>query len=163
MIVVSDTSPISTLIRCGQLTLLKELYGKILIPRKVFDELSFLIHYNVSIDVLIQSNWIEVKAVSDKNLVEKYNFELDEGEAEAIAIAKEYKADLILADDLAARNFASHLGFKTKGLLGIFIEAESKGLLSNSNLIVQNLIESKIIWISENVYQQYLKALNNLK
>jgi len=162
MIVVSDTSPISALIRCDQLHLLQKLYDKILIPKKVFEELQYLVHYNISIDILTQSKWIKIKEVSSSFLVEKYNNEVEEGEAEALVLATEYKADLILADVLAARTLAIHLGFKTKGLLGIFLEAESKGFIENSQLI-QELIASKIVWISNKVYEQYLTSLKKIK
>jgi predicted nucleic acid-binding protein len=56
--------------------------------------------------------------------------ELGAGEAEAIALATEIKADLLLMDERLGRETAHHLGLRCIGLIGILIEARRKGFIT---------------------------------
>jgi predicted nucleic acid-binding protein len=90
MIVVSDTTPISSLVQIGAEALLRTFCGSILIPSAVDVELR---RFHTSV-----SAWISVRPVSDLSLVSKLPVELDPGEAEAIALVKETRADSLLTD-----------------------------------------------------------------
>src|SRR5688572_18464658 len=98
MIVVSDTSPITSLLRIGELELLHKVFGPIIIPVEVHTE-------------LLQKHaeapgWIQVQAVKNLSLVQTFRSFVDPGEAEAIQLAKELHADRILIDDYQARLLA---------------------------------------------------------
>ena len=94
MIVVSDTSPITNLAAVGQLDLLRQLYGKVFIPESVRQELS-AISSRRPIGLADQNpSWIEVRPVADQPLVDSLLLGLDPGEAEAIVLALEMKADI---------------------------------------------------------------------
>jgi len=54
---------------------------------------------------------------------------LDFGERQALALAKEIQADLVLLDDKVARRFAESEALKVKGTLGIVADAARAGLL----------------------------------
>lgn len=99
MIVISDTSVISNSIQLDQLILLRKLFGNIVLPQKVFDELSKIPE---QIIIIKRLNWIEVKTISNKEYFEKLLKILDAGEAEAIALAIELKADALLIDEKKA-------------------------------------------------------------
>ena len=67
MIVVSDTSPIRALISIGQLDLLKQLFGNIIIPNAVKEELLRIKNLNVDIQSQLTYEWIEIKQINDQN------------------------------------------------------------------------------------------------
>jgi hypothetical protein len=81
MIVVSDTSPLTTLKQIGRVELLRELYGEVLIPEAVRDELSAA-HESLP-------GFVECVPVADRRAVNSLLEKLDAGEAEAIVLAKE--------------------------------------------------------------------------
>ncbi len=67
MIVVSDTSPIRALISIGQHDLLKQLFGNIIIPNAVKEELLRIKNLNVDIQSQLTYEWIEIKQINDQN------------------------------------------------------------------------------------------------
>jgi predicted nucleic acid-binding protein len=89
MIIVSDTSPLSNLAIVGCLSLLQQIYNKVIIPQAVAEELRSASDEENLIAGVLSLDWIEV--VSAKNLelisVLQNNHNLDRGEAEAIALA----------------------------------------------------------------------------
>ncbi|NEP44212.1 MAG: DUF3368 domain-containing protein, partial [Okeania sp. SIO2H7] len=110
MIVVSDTSPITNLAAVGLLELLHALYDRVIIPQAVYDEMASL-GYQVPGTVEVQTfGWIESRAVSDRQRVEELQVDLDLGEAEAIILALELDAGLLLLDERRGRRVASDMG-----------------------------------------------------
>lgn len=99
MIIVSDTSPINNLAAIGQLALLRQLYGTVIIPEAVFRELTEP-EFPVAGATEVQTfDWIQTRQVNSRAVVEALRNELDIGEAEAIALALELEADQILIDE----------------------------------------------------------------
>jgi uncharacterized protein len=131
MIVVSDTSIITSLIQIGRVFLLKELHGVVLIPQVVHREL-LRTHHDIP-------SFIEVRAVVDKQLVSRLQAELDLGEAEAIALAKETNADLLLIDEKLGRQVALREGIRIAGLMALAVEAKQRGLLDSVRELVRRL------------------------
>ncbi|WP_017301502.1 hypothetical protein [Nodosilinea nodulosa] len=109
MIIISDTSPISNLLRIGQLPLLQELYGSVVIPESVYAEIRALESFGIDTSWLVDTEWIVIRPVGDQALVERLKGELDPGEAEAIALAIELKADRLLMDERLGRQVAQRL------------------------------------------------------
>ncbi|MGL5078707.1 MAG: DUF3368 domain-containing protein, partial [Waterburya sp.] len=121
MIIVSDTSPINNLAAINQLHLLHQLYEKVLIPEAVYQELTDP-NFPVAGATEVQTfDWIQTLAVKDRTLVEALNNELDIGEAEAIALAVEMKADQVLIDERRGRLVANRLKLRHTGVLGILV------------------------------------------
>ncbi|MGH9840265.1 MAG: DUF3368 domain-containing protein [Blastocatellia bacterium] len=128
MIVVSDTSPITNLAAIGQLDLLRQIYQNIVIPAAVHRELTAA--GGSYPGAIVQSlDWIEVRDVTNRLLVTALRIELDEGEAEAIVLAQEMTADLLLLDERRGRAVAERFGMRVVGLLGVLIEAKDRGLI----------------------------------
>lgn len=123
MIVVSDTSIITSLIQIGQADLLQKLHGRVLIPPAVRDELA-ITHPTIPA-------FLEVCPVQDRQRVTHLEVELDRGEAEAIVLAKEVKADLLLIDEKLGREVAVREGLRIAGLIGLIVEAKQQGHLAS--------------------------------
>ena len=87
MIVVSNTSPITNLAAIGQFDLLQKLYGQVYIPNAVWVELNANgRQWPGSVEVA-NASWVERRTVDNRELVIAFARDLDQGEAEAIALA----------------------------------------------------------------------------
>lgn len=129
MIVVSDTSPISNLIQVGKLDLLHEVFGEVLIPPKVHKEILELRNFGIDLKAFLGSDWIHVRAVLEQSQLGGLMNDLDEGELEAIQLAKEVSADWILMDERAGTKIAEILGLHPIGVIGMLIKAKEKRLI----------------------------------
>jgi len=110
MIVVSDTSPITSLITIQRIDLLQDLFDTVLIPPAVEREL-LAFHDKLP-------NFIRVEATLDLATFQRLQPLLDEGEAEAIALAKKEKPDWLLIDETKGRVIAEAEGLRVIGLAG---------------------------------------------
>jgi predicted nucleic acid-binding protein len=139
VIVVCDASPIIALSAVGQLLLLQQLYGQILVPRSVAEEVTRGRSGLPGADDFKASDWITVQDVQDSVLLRSLYGELDRGEAEAIALAVEVRAEILLVDERLARRVASRLGLSMVGVLGVLLEAKKKGLLTEVRPVLDDL------------------------
>jgi uncharacterized protein len=128
MIVVSDTSALSALLQIQRIGLLSELYGEIFIPKAVNEELC--VRHSPLPD------FIQIRAVSDLVYCARLQAELDLGEAEAIVLAKEMRADELLIDENKGRRIAAREGVPVIGLLGVLLEAKLRGLVPSITEII---------------------------
>ncbi len=80
---------------------------------------------------------------------------------EAIVLALEHNADLLLVDDRDARNLAKKLGLQVMGTLGVIALAKYKGLISKAKPIIDKLVESGF-WISRKLLEEFLRELSEL-
>jgi predicted nucleic acid-binding protein len=158
MIVVSNTSPIINLAVVGQLDLLRQLYGKVVIPQAVYTEIVVVGAGQPGADEVATSDWIETRQVVNRTAVTALQLELDDGEAEAIALAVEAGADLLLLDEALARAIAARFGLRFIGLLGCIVEAKKRGLVSAVRPIVDDLIGKAGFWIGRPFYEHVLQA-----
>jgi predicted nucleic acid-binding protein len=140
MIIVSDTSSLSALLRIGQLDLLKSLFFTIVIPEKVADELRQLPAFGVDISSFEMADWISIKQPTDLALLEKLSLNLDEGEAQAIALAIELSADWLIIDELKGRQTATMLSINIMGLGGVLLLAKREGVLPSVKNILDQIL-----------------------
>ena len=126
-VVVSDTTPLHYLILLGRDSILERLYGKVLIPPGVLAELAHAsAPEKISTWASNPPSWVSVAMPAS---IDKEFEGLDFGERQALALAKERTADLVLLDDNVARKYAQSAGLKVKGTLGIVAEASMAGLV----------------------------------
>ena len=130
MSVVSNASPLINLARIGKLDLLHDLYGELTIPEAVWREVVVEGAGQPGADEVKGATWIKRHAVANRQLVHALQQELDAGEAEAIVLASEMPAELLLMDERLGRETARHLGLRYTGLIGVLVEARRKGLIS---------------------------------
>jgi predicted nucleic acid-binding protein len=155
--VVSDTSPISSLFRIGQLTLLQELYFEVVIPLKVWEELLVLADSGHDLSALSDAVWLRVESTPPSVLLDQLKRTLDPGEAEAIALAKSLPAKLLLIDEKAGRQAAKMEGIPITGLLGVVLEAKSLGLIPLVKPILNQLIEDAKFRIARDLYWEIIE------
>ena len=156
MLVISDTSCLSALIQTKHLHLLQNLYQGITIPSVVFEELSVLTDFGIDITILQESHWLKVRTPSDQILLQKLMLDLHEGEAQAIALAIELHADLLIVDDYEARKAASDLGLHITGLGGVLLEAKRHGFIKEVKPLLDNIIHAAGFYLGERVYAKIL-------
>ena len=146
-----------------RLTLIKEQFGKVSITQAVLNELR--VEENLPGSKLmknaLESGWIQVEEVHDSPILRVLNRDLDKGEAEAIALALQLKAELILLDEREARIAAKNLEIKVTGVLGILLRAwrqeefpslqqELEKLRNEAGFHIANHLYDKILRNSEN-------------
>ena len=113
-IVIADASTLIGLSRIGQLSLFKKLFGEVIIPRGVYDEVA--VERKERSHVFKKSTYLIIKDVEDRVSTDFLMASFGKGEAQVLALAKEKKADLILLDEKRARKTARRAGSKESWL-----------------------------------------------
>lgn len=167
MIVVTNAGPLMALAKLGFLHLLGPLYGKVLMPGAVYDEVVQCgmdqgFPDSLQVKLAIQQKHLAVKAIK-KQSADIVALPLHKGEKETLSLSLEHKADLVLLDDMLARSEAQVLGFSVKGTLGVIVEAYRKGILSldEVRIIFDSIIERNDIWIAKELCQRVFDELKN--
>jgi predicted nucleic acid-binding protein len=128
MIIISDTTPIRYLVEIEEAHILEELFGKVIVPLAVFNELQ---HRKTPLAIkewiANAPGWLEVKQATRSMFTPERN--LDIGEIEAFALAIELNATLILLDDRLATKEAVRLGIPFLSTFAILEAAARKNLL----------------------------------
>jgi predicted nucleic acid-binding protein len=151
--IVSNTSPLINLAMIGELDLIQQLYGVIYIPQAVYDEIVIKGIGQAGAEQIKNSTWINVQPVQNTLLVKSLSLQLDKGESEAITLAIEQSADLILLDEKRGRSIASQFNLRPLGLLGILIQAKKTGLIPFVKPIIDKLRTRAGFWIDNKLYQ----------
>lgn len=157
MIVVSDTTPVISLMKAGQLELLRQLFGVVYIPEAVYRELTDNEAFSEEVRMVQGCEFLYVQKVDNgKSVAILQNFTgLDAGESEAIILADEMNSDLLLMDEHKGRQVAKKLGIRITGTIGILTQAFDEGMLTKEDVerCIERLKESGIR-ISEKLYQR---------
>lgn len=133
MIVVSDASPINILARIDCIDVLPTLFGSVVLPPAVARELSHERTPNqvrrwISSDVA----WLRIQPPTRIDGSLDFN---DPGEREAISLALELRADLVLIDDRRARQAAVKRGLTVTGAIGVLEAAAARNLIDLPRVI----------------------------
>ena len=160
MVVVSNTSPIVNLAAIGHLHLLPALFGEITLPDAVHREIVVQGVGRPGADEVQLADWIAVEPVRDRRLVRMLEADLHRGEAEALALALERKADWVLLDEQAARRSASSLGLTYTGLLGVLERAKAKGMVPAVKPLMDALRYTAGFWICPALYTHILDRVS---
>lgn len=155
IVVISDTSPVRALHHLGRLSILSDLYSRVVIPPAVQRELSRPPTQFPSIDVS-SLPFFEVCAPHDTAHVQRLLQLLDEGESEAIALAAELQA-VVLIDEAAGRLTAAQEGVRTLGTLGVLLEGKSIGKVQSVGPLMDRLIRELNFFVSNDVRLDVLR------
>lgn len=157
MTIISNTSPITNLAAIGYLDLLRELYGTIIIPQAVYDEMTNL-GYVVPGTIEVQTlTWIHKQKITNQTLAQELQNEIDPGEAEVIVLGLEIKADQVIIDDYQGRLIALQYGLKVRGILGILLLAKIQGLIPRVKPVMDLLITVANFRVNSQLYQKVLQ------
>jgi predicted nucleic acid-binding protein len=154
MIVVSDTTAITTLLKAGEERLLSELFGNVIIPKAVLNEL-MAFHSRLP-------DFISVRPLETSNRLPPSTQTLGRGEAEAIALAKQINADLLLTDDLKARGIAIELGLNCTGLVGLIVRAKQNRHITSAMEVITALEKDGGLYLSDSVKVEALKLAGEI-
>lgn len=152
MIIVSDTTPIITFVKADSLILLKELFGTVVIPKAVYEELTSNLLYQDEINVINNCEFLEVKEVRDKTPLMVGNSCLHSGEREAILLAKDLNA-LLLIDEIKARKYAIQEGISITGSIGILKKVYKDKIRTKQDIDnIVNALKQSDIYIAKHLY-----------
>jgi uncharacterized protein len=157
MKIVADSGPIISFARAGRLDLLKQVTNELTIPDAVFEEIVAGGADRPGAEEVKQGSWIKRTTVQDRFLLESMSGRLSQGESEAILLAKQLGASL-LVDELEARKEASRLGIDYFGSLRIIKEAKDSGLIAKAKPVLDDLIASST-YVDDSLYQRFLREM----
>jgi predicted nucleic acid-binding protein len=108
-------------------------------------------------DEIGSADWIQRHVVMNIQLAHALQQDLDGGEAEAIALALEIDAELLLMDESLGRNTARHLGLRCVGLIGTLVIAQRRGVISAVKPHLDMLRDIAGFRVSAALYSRVLK------
>lgn len=106
-------------------------------------------------------SWIQTQTVANAQSVIDFQIsqdDIDLGEAEAIILALELKADLLLMDERRGRALAANYGLSVTGLLGVLLQAKRNGFIPVVKPVMDQLIEEVDFWVSSQLYATVLQT-----
>ena len=158
MIVVSDTTPLISLLKAKRLDVLEKLFGEVRIPAAVFGELTVNPRSAAEAEAICSCPFITVTPVSNSSSVDRVSCEdgLDLGESVAIVLTKELAADLLLMDEARGRDVARSMGIRVTGTVGILLNAYEREILGKQD--VTDCIE-KLRDSNRFIGERYIKLL----
>jgi predicted nucleic acid-binding protein len=156
LVAATNAGPLIYLSVLGRLSLLRDLFSEVLLPDAVYEEVVLQGHGMPGANetkAAVDDGWLRRVAVQDRALVDALLGELDVGEAEAIALARELGLHWILMDDRSGRAKAQLMGLRATGTIGVLLLAGSSGIDVDLKHDLDLLIEHNFR-ISSELYEQ---------
>jgi len=148
---VSDAGPVIHLSWIDHLSLLDRLYGEVLLPDAVHDEVLAAPPETPGVEAIQEAlNRGRLRAVPLALTA------LGAGEREAILLAEQVGADLLITDDAVARRTASARGVRSTGTLGVLKDARMHGFVPAVVPLILEL-RRRGQWFSEELIQEVLR------
>lgn len=160
-VVVCNTSPIIYLSSIGDIGVLADLFGTILISPAVHNELAAGKDKGAGYREALAASWINVIKITNQFARNYLLTDLDVGEAETIILADETGADLILMDDRLGRKVAELKGHTVIGTLKVLLLAKRYGLISTVRTRIDKLLNAGF-WVTDPVCTMILKEAGEL-
>ena len=164
MLVISDTTPIISLLKIDKLDLLRDLFKEVAIPQAVFLELTSNEGFAEEAEVVASCEFLSVEAVENREAVSvlQRSTGLHLGESEALVLADLLHADLVLLDEVAGRSVASRMNLEHMGTIGILATACKKGLLTAREIeSCINTLKENGRHISDALYKKLIDMVSN--
>ena len=157
--VIVNSTPLIALSNINQLELLKKIYGVVMIPKAVYDEVTAKSD-SACRQVKAAYDWIQICTIHNTEEKKMYRAKLHDGEVEVMILAQEAPvAELIIIDDNTAKKTAKYLGITVTGTLGILLKAKRLGFIKQIKPLLENLQQSGF-YIGKKVLQYVLENAN---
>lgn len=158
--VVVNSSPLIGLSMIDKVDLLWQLFDEVLIPERVFNEITAASteqsYGKKELERALKERKCSVYQVKDKNLVDKLIGRLHQGEVEVIVAGKEKNVNFVVIDEITARNLAEAFSLNPIGTIGILRLAKKAGLVDSIKPYLDEL-KLKKFRISDKIYYDILK------
>lgn len=155
-VVVADTGPLIALAGIDRLDLLNALFGRVLVPDAVHEEVLAGGDRNLGLKAYRQAAFLRVLEAPD--IDPALGALLHRGEASVIALARSTGADRVLIDEQKARKVARRIyGLAVLGSVGVLIEAKREGLLPS---VAESLDDMRTngYWVHDRIVHAALRA-----
>jgi predicted nucleic acid-binding protein len=162
MIVVADTSVLLNLCRVGHGGLFKGLFREVVIPPEVAAEFVALTISSSRFSGLRLPSGIREQSPIALLPAVRAAEGLDVGEAAALSLAVEIRADAVLIDERRGHEVAVQLGLRTIGLLGVLLRAKATGMVPQISPVVEMLERDAGFWISEKLRYEVLRLAGEM-
>jgi len=153
--IIVNSTPLISLAILNQLNLLHKIFGDVIIPRAVYNEIIMGGRDKAGYSQ-ITNKCFRIADVINIELKRSIMLQLDEGEAEVITIAKDQGISIVCIDEFAGRQYASLLGLDVIGTLGILLTAKRRGYIFEIKPLLDKLINSGR-YISRALYDEVLR------
>ena len=164
MIVIADTTPLITLLKIRHLTILRDLYGTVHIPRAVYNELTENTDFSNEAEEIKHCPFLEVHDNISSERVDllRRATGLDLGESEAIILADASDTKALIIDEAHGRAVAEKMGIPITGVIGVIIAAYKKHIL-NAEEVKQciEIMRYSSRFIAESLYELVLSIIAN--
>lgn len=159
--VISNTGPLIALIVVGQLGILREIFGEVVIPYEVHQELV----QGMSIEEFANlvkattyegQKWIQIQKLQTSPNPALRGM-LDAGEASVIQLASDIKTDFVLIDERKARKIARTMyGLRVVGTARLLVEAKRRNLIESVKGVLDEM-RAAGYWIGDKIVQRILE------
>ncbi|UTF53626.1 DUF3368 domain-containing protein [Natronosalvus rutilus] len=156
-VVVADTSPILNLELIDRTACLRRQFEAITIPSAVRDELLVGQRKREQLETVLESSFVTVESARRTDLVREFRAELDRGESEALALAIDREADLVLIDERDGRQVARRHDLRVTGVVGLLIRAARSDRLSIETALAS--LREVGFWIDDDLVQRVIDAV----
>ena len=154
--IVSDSGPIIAFSRIGRMDILRSLFGKIIVPKAVYEELVTAGKGKPGAAEVRQSAWVQCREVRNPEGMGEFPTSLHKGEREAIVLAHEIGIPLLI-DERRGRRTAATMGVTVIGSLTILAEAHREGIIQDAASLVQDMLNSGY-WINPEIVEAFLAS-----
>lgn len=164
MIIVADTTPLISLMKCNCLGVLQDLFGEVQIPEAVYTELTSNPKFTEEAKIIANSEYIHKVNIDDQQAVAlfKRGTGLDIGESEAIILSDNLHADFLLMDEVKGRKIAILMGIRIMGTVGVLLLAYESKILNEEDIkSAVDLLRNTNRHISEKLFEQLLNKISH--
>jgi uncharacterized protein len=163
-VVVSDTSPVRCLSHVGQLDVLPALFGEVLVPPAVVQELANPRGRFAPLDVGMMPQ-LRVRRPADAGRVAQFAADamLHPGESEALALAIEVGAAAVLIDEAVGRAAALRAGLTPIGVAGVLLRAKQNSLLPAVGPILDQIVSELRFFVAPELREYVLRQAGEWK
>lgn len=154
--VLCDASALIYLHRIGQLVVLRRLYGEIIVPAAVADELRHGLELGFNCPRLATLPWVRIKPLPG-GVSPMVVPDLGPGEAELIALGRLHPGCVLVIDEIVGRQLAKLNGISVTGTAGVLLRAKQHGFITSLTDNLNRLV-AEGFWLDVDTFRLLRKA-----